>query len=146
MRDLPSGFQTGPPRSQFMVGRKGNETTPFSASVSSIGSPVIGGHNISQNVSPVVPSATPVPQESSSQPDLFGTQMDDGGLVEDFIPPVDVDINDVHIVDEGTPVTTLSSQENAAVLSLPSWNVLVGVSRCLIPFSRLTSHSFMISC
>jgi hypothetical protein len=72
--------------------------------------------------------------------------MDDGDLVEDFIPPVDVGINDVHIVDEGTPVMTLSSQENAAVLSLPSWNVLVGVSRSSISFSRLTSHSFMISC
>ena len=48
MRDLPSGFQTGPPRSQFMVVRQGNETNPFSASVSSVGSSVIGEHNYIQ--------------------------------------------------------------------------------------------------
>ncbi|KAI9571100.1 hypothetical protein HD554DRAFT_2169491 [Boletus coccyginus] len=110
-RDLPSGFQTGPPRPQFM-GRKVNETTTFSASLAP----------------PVVPSASPVPQGSSSrfpQPDVFGTQMDNGGLVEDFIPPADVGIDDVHMVDEGTPIMTLSSQEHTAVLSPPSWNLVL---------------------
>lgn len=70
----------------------------------------------------------------------------DDGPVEDYIPPVDFGINDVHIVDEGTPVMTFSFQENTAALSLPSWNLVVGVSRSLILSSRLTSNSFMISC
>lgn len=58
---------------------------------------------------------------------MFGTQMDDGGPIEDFVLPVDVGIDDVHMVDEGTPVMTLSSQENTAVPALPSWNPVVGV-------------------
>ncbi|KAH0827962.1 hypothetical protein J3R83DRAFT_3600 [Lanmaoa asiatica] len=111
-RDLPSGFQTGPPCSQFAVGRKGKETTSFSAS----------------HASTVTPNASPVPQGSNSrvvEPELFGTQMDDGGPVEDFVPHVDVGIDDVHMVDEGTPVMTLSSQEHTAVLALPSWNLVL---------------------
>ena len=31
-RDLPSGFQTGPPRSQFAVGRKGKESATLPVS------------------------------------------------------------------------------------------------------------------
>ncbi|KAF8557592.1 hypothetical protein OG21DRAFT_225698 [Imleria badia] len=109
-RDLPSGFQTGPPRSQFMVARNGKETTPFASA------------------SPVIPSASPLPQGSNSQflqPEVFGTQLDDGGPVEDFIPPVDGGIDDVHMVDGGTPVMTFSSQENTAVLMLSSWNLVL---------------------
>lgn len=70
-----------------------------------------------------------MPQWSSSrfpEPEVFGTQMDDGVPIEDFVPPVDVGV-DVHMVDEGTPVMTLSSQENTAALTLPSWNLVVGV-------------------
>lgn len=96
-------------------------------SISQLASPVI----------PIVPSASALPQGSSSrffQPDVFGTQMDDGGPVEDFIPPADVGIDDVHMVDEGTPIMTHSSQENTAVLSLPSWNLVVCVFRSLITF------------
>lgn len=36
IKDLPSGFQTGPPRSQSIIGRKGRELTSFNALVSSI--------------------------------------------------------------------------------------------------------------
>lgn len=71
-----------------------------------------------------------MPQGSSSrfpEPKVFGTQMDDGGPMEDFLPPVDVGIDDVHMVDEGTPVVRHSSQENTAVLALASWNLVVGV-------------------
>lgn len=67
--------------------------------------------------------------------------MDDGGPIEDSVPHVDV-----QMADEGTPAMTLSSQENTAVLGLPSWNLVVGVPRSLIASSRLTSNSFMLSC
>ncbi|KAG8214028.1 hypothetical protein J3R82DRAFT_10783 [Butyriboletus roseoflavus] len=83
-RDPPSGFQTGPPRSQFTVGRKGKETASFTAS----------------HPSPVIPNATPVPQGSSSrfpEPEVFDTQLGDSGPMEDFVPHVDV-----QMVDEGT--------------------------------------------
>lgn len=102
----------------------------------------------SQLSSPVIPSASPVPQGSSNrfpQPEVFGTQLDDGGPVEDFVPHADVGIDDVQMVDEGTPVMTFSSQENIAVLALPSWNLIVRNFRSLIT-SRLTSNSFMVSC
>ncbi|KAF8444738.1 hypothetical protein L210DRAFT_653390, partial [Boletus edulis BED1] len=111
-RAFPSGSQAGPPRSQFVEGRKGKETTAFSAS----------------NSSPVIPSVM-LPQGPSSrfpQPDVFGTQMDDGGPIEDFIPPVDGGTDDVHMaVDEGTPAMTLSSQESTTILTLSSWNLVL---------------------
>lgn len=44
-RDPPSGFQTGPPRSQLMVGRKGKETASFSATVGPVCSLVVGEYN-----------------------------------------------------------------------------------------------------
>ncbi|KAG9316713.1 hypothetical protein JVU11DRAFT_2773 [Chiua virens] len=110
-RHLPSGFQTGPPRSQPMMGWKGKEPASFNAPVS-----------------PVIPSASPVAPGSSGrfpQPDVFGTQMDIGGPLEDVIPQVDVGVNDVQMMDEGTPVMTLSTQENAVPLTLPSPNLML---------------------
>lgn len=47
--------------------------------------------------------------------------------MEDFVPHADVGIDDVQMVDEGTPAMTLSSQENTAALALPSWNLIVGL-------------------
>lgn len=86
--------------------------------------------SFSQLPSSVIPSASPAPQGSSSrfpQSDVFGTQLVDGGPIEDFVPHADVGIDDVQMVDEGTPAMTLSSQENTAALALPSWNLIVGL-------------------
>lgn len=62
--------------------------------------------------------------------------MDDGGPVEDFMPPVDGGIEDVHMVDVGTPVMSLFSQENTVVSTLPSrnWSFVVGVFRPSVTF------------
>lgn len=132
-----------------MVGRKGKEAASFNASVSSTTcSLVVGEHNsIPFQLSfPVIPNASPVPQASSSRFELFGTQLDDRDPVEDFVPHADVGIDDVQMVDEGTPVMALSSQDNSAVLALPSWNLVVGVFCPLIASSGLMSNSFMVSC
>lgn len=61
---------------------------------------------------------------------MFLTQLNDGGTVEpidDFAHADGVGIDDVQMMDEGTPVMSLSSQENTTVLALPSWNLTVSI-------------------
>ncbi|KAF9237525.1 hypothetical protein BU15DRAFT_75899 [Melanogaster broomeanus] len=107
-RNLPSGFQIGPPRSQVAVGNKGKRkdlSTPHP-------SPLFG--------SPTRPGSS----SQNFQSDVFAAQMDDAGPSDDFAPPVDVDIlNDVDMVDERHPATTPSTpEEEVVVMALPDWN------------------------
>ncbi|KAF9227256.1 hypothetical protein BS17DRAFT_727311 [Gyrodon lividus] len=108
-RNLPSGFQTGPPRSQVAAWNKGKGKAPPSISAP-----------------PSSPLASPTRQGSNSQNfqlDVFAAQMDGGGSTDDFTP-VDVDIsNDVDMADEtNLAMIPSTAEEGAAVVALPNWN------------------------
>ncbi|KIJ18623.1 hypothetical protein PAXINDRAFT_110123 [Paxillus involutus ATCC 200175] len=111
-RNLPSGFQTDVPRSQVVVGNKGKGKGPPPISQAPLSSPL----------------GSPTRQGSNSQnfqPDVFFAQMDDAGHIDDFAPPIDVDIpNDVDMVDEPNPAMAPSpvEEELAMVEALPNWN------------------------
>lgn len=66
--------------------------------------------------------------------------MDDAGHIDDFAPPIDVDIpNDVDMVDEPNPAMAPSpvEEELAMVEALPNWNSVVRVP-LVVCFRRLT--------
>ncbi|KIK97358.1 hypothetical protein PAXRUDRAFT_824987 [Paxillus rubicundulus Ve08.2h10] len=110
-RNLPSGFQTGPPHSQVVAGSKGKGKAPHIISQAPLSSPL--GSPTRQG-----------PTSQNFQPDVFFAQVDDAGHSDDF-PPVDVDIpNDVNMVDETNPATTPSpvEEEIANVGTLQDWN------------------------
>lgn len=90
-----------------------------------------------QQAGPVTQNASPIAQEPSTQsfqPDVFSTPVDDGGFVQDLGPLVESGVDDVHMVDAGTPIINFSSQKNTTVLALPNRNTVVGVP----PFSCRT--------
>ncbi|KIJ67886.1 hypothetical protein HYDPIDRAFT_165675 [Hydnomerulius pinastri MD-312] len=129
-RNLPSGFQAGPPRSQAVVGDKGKGKAIPAISASPIRSQanVPGRH--SQHAPPSPPPSSPDRQASSSQSfqqDVFAAQMDGGVGMDDFAPPIDVDVpNDVDMADETNVAFTPSTVEDEIEEGvLPNWNIVL---------------------